>query len=329
MKFQKLEALEKHFKEAFPAHLSSIYVVICPSESERKKILSSLTQMLEKECDLKKCPLLKDAISHLSGSSLFSKKVAAVFDGVDLLEKVEQELLAKYIQSPNLSGHLILGSTNAKSLTEFYKAGKKEMVVLDLSKEKPWEEKTRLQKWIVQTMGHKKKKITPTAVESLLQRLPSDRFLLQQELDKLVCYIGDRMEIDRADVETICGASEEMHFFQLARDLIWNGPQNPPTLTDLSFILPLVGQLRYQLEMGLKMAALLKKGIAASTIASAFPKLWPKALEQVMQGGQKRGESYFRKGLLALYELELGLKTNLARPEVLFTRYCLELSYGA
>ncbi|NGX48263.1 MAG: hypothetical protein K1000chlam3_01654, partial [Chlamydiae bacterium] len=32
--------------------------------------------------------------------------------------------------------------------------------------------------------------------------------------------------------------------------------------------------------------------------------------------------SYFRKALLALYDLELGLKTSLGKPEILFTRFC-------
>ena len=322
MKFQKLEALEKHFKEAFPQHLSSIYAVICPGESERKKILTSITQMLERECDLKKCSLLKDAIEHLSGASLFSGKVAAVFDGVDLLVKGELELLSKYVQSPNSGGHLLLGVANAKCFTALYKVGKKEIVVLDLSKEKPWEEKQRLQKWVVQILGRRKKKITPDANEAFFERLPNDRLLMQQELDKLLCYIGDRVEITRADIEMICCVSDEMNFFQLARDLVWGEKCSSPTITDLSILLPLVGQLRYQLEMGLKMAALMKRGANRDEISEAFPRLWPKALEEALNGVNKKGESYFRKALLALYDLELGLKTSLGKPEILFTRFC-------
>ncbi|MDN3506448.1 MAG: hypothetical protein P0S96_04390 [Simkaniaceae bacterium] len=325
MKFQKLEALEKHFKEAYPEHLSSIYVVICSADSERKKILSSLTQKLKADCDFKKCPLLKDAIEHLGGASLFSGKVAALFDGVDQLVKSEGDLLKQYVQSPNPQGYLLLGASSAKSITELYKVGKKEMVILDLSKEKPWEEKARLQQWIVQVIHHNKKKIAPDAVEALLSRLPPDRLLLQQEIDKLLCFVGDREQITRTDIETICSTSQELNVFHLARDLVWNKVGQVPLISDLSLLLPLVGGLRAQLEMGLKMSALLKKGTSPDAISEAFPRLWPKALQEALSGTKQKGEAFFKKGLIALFDFELGLKTSKSKPETLFTRFCGEI----
>ena len=122
MKFQKLESFEKHFKEAYPKHLSAIYAVICGQESERKKILASLTHLLEKECDLKRCHLVKEALEQLNSGSLFSGKVAAV---VDMGEDAEIELLSKYIAAPNPKGHLILGAGASKNITPLYAAGKK------------------------------------------------------------------------------------------------------------------------------------------------------------------------------------------------------------
>lgn len=322
MKFQKLEVLEKHFKEAFPKHLCAIYVIIAPQESERKKILASLAQKLEEQCDLKKCSLLTDAIEHLNAASLFAGKMAAVFDGVDLLVKGELDLLSHYIKAPNPQGHFILGAASAKCIDALYKMGKKEMVVLDLSKEKPWEEKQRLQRWVVQTLAANSRRISPDAVEALFERLPNDRLILQQELDKLLCYVGDRPEITRSDIEAICSISSELNFFQLARELIWNEVKTLPTISDVGILLPLIGQLRNQLEMGLKMVALCKRGISKDEISKAFPRLWPKALQQVYEGAQRKGESYFRKGLLALYDFEFGLKTSLGKPEILFTLFC-------
>jgi len=322
MKFQKLEALEKHFKEAYPEHLSSVYVVVCSQDSERKKILSSLVQMLALDSDFKKCFLLKDAIEHLGGASLFSGKVAALFDGVDQLVKTEIEMISKYVQSPNPSGYLLLGAASAKSITELYKVGKKEMVILDLSKEKPWEEKARLQKWTVQTIHHNKKKISPDAVETLLSRLPADRLLLQQEIDKLLCYVGDRDQITRVDVETICSTSLELNVFHLARDLVWKKVSEVPIISDLSLLLPLVGGLRSQLEMGLKMTALLKKGASPDEISEAFPRLWPKALQEAIAGTKQKGEAFFKNALIALFDFEFGLKTSKSKPETLFTRFC-------
>lgn len=321
MKFQKLEALERHFKDSFPNHLCPIYLIYSSSDSERKKIMESLSKKLETICDLKRCSSLKDAVEHLNGSSLFSEKVAALFDGVELLLKNEIELLNHYIEFPNPSGCFILGSSNPKQVAEFYKIGKKEVVFLDLAKEKPWEEKQRLQKWIIQVLQAKKLSIRPEAVEILLEQFPSNRLLLQQELDKLQCYIGDRTEILREDVKAVCFNSSEINHFQLARDLVWGSVQNLPKLTDLATILPLISQLRFQLEMGLKMAAMVQKRIPQSEISAAFPRLFPKILQANLQIAKKRGVSYFKEGLKSLYDFELGIKTSRAKPEILFSLF--------
>ncbi len=296
--------------------------MVCPRDGERKKILEELFEKLQSISDAKKCLTIQDAISHLQGGSLFSGKVASYFDGLDQLLKGEMELLSKYIRSPSQSGHLLLGATSVKSTTDLYKIGKKEMVILDLSKEKPWEEKDRHTKWVVHTFAKAKKKITPDAVATLLERLPSERLLLQQEIDKLLCFCADRAEVTRKDVEAISSISIEMNLFHLARDLVWGRIRSIPDLSDVSFLIPLVSQLRSQMEIGLKMGALLKRKASQEEISKAFPRLFPKALIEAQEGTLRKGEGYFRSGLRNLFELEFGLKTSLARPEVLFTRFC-------
>ncbi|NGX38333.1 MAG: hypothetical protein K1000chlam2_01506 [Chlamydiae bacterium] len=328
MKFQKLEVFEKHFKEAYPQHLSSAFVVVCSRESERKKILASVIHMLEEMTDFKRCFLIKDALEHLNAGSLFSGKMGAIFDGVEGLLKAEVELLAHYLKAPNPEGHLVLGAANAKAVNDLYKKAKKEMVVLDLSGEKPWEEKQRLSKWVVQTLHAKQKKVSPEAVDALLGRLPGDRLLLQQELDKLTCYVGERSEVTKGDVEAICSASDEQNLFQIAQGLVWGQQQSVAQVKDISQLLPLVSQVRNQLEMGLKMTALLKVGSSSEEIAKAFPRLWPKALQQCLEGARKKGSDFFKRGLLSLFDLEFGLKTNLGRPDVLFAIFSAKiLSY--
>jgi len=325
MKFQKLEAFEKHFKEAFPQHLSAIYVVVSAQENERKKILSSLVQFLEKEADLKKCSQVKDVLGHLNGGSLFSGKTAALLDGVDLLLDSEVQQLTQYVTAPHPQGQLLLGAANGKNISTLYEKGKKEMVILDLTQEKPWEEKQRLQKWLVQTIHAQKKQIAPDAVEALFERLPSDRILLSQEMEKLLCYVGEKPSITRSDVETICSSSIEYNFFQIAQQMVWGGLKTLPDFNDVAVLLPLIGMLRNQLEMGLKMATVLKKGASQEEISAAFPRLWPKALQQCVDGARKLGIDYFKQGLIDLFEFELGLKTSVSKPEILFTIFASKL----
>lgn len=328
MRFQKLEVLETHVKEAFQRHLSPIYGVICPSEGERKKILKDLSQKLSIPSDTQKFALFKEAIQHLSSASLFSEKVCAIFDGVEFLSKKELELLIQYVKSPNSKGHLILGAGDPKVFNEIYKIGKKEMVILDLSKEKPWEKKERLRGFVLQKLGADRVKIAPDALELFIEGTLGDRLLMEQEIDKLLCYLGSRKQITKTDLEMISCFSEELNIFQWARDLVWEGKAALSIPGDLSILLPLIGQLRHQLEMGLKMSALLQKETSDQEIAKAFPKLWPKALQQVMQGAKEKGGSYFQKGLCALYDLEFGLKTSLCKPEILLAQFMAKINEG-
>lgn len=317
MKFQKIQAFEKHFKEAFPNHLSSIYIVICPDDNERKKILSTLTQKLTDHCDLKKSPFLTTILDHINSASLFSSKMGGVLDGLELLNKGDIELLLSYVKNPNPKGYLLLGCANTKTVTPVYKEGKKEIVILDLSSEKPWELKERLAQWAHQMIAHQKKSIAPHVLQKFLDRFPPDRMLLTQEIEKLVCYVGERGEITGNDIEAICGFLEETNLFQSARKLVWDRDSTISYSEDLSFVLPFITQVRSQLEMGLKMCTLLHRRGSEQEIKSAFPKAWPKILEQMQRGAKEWGQSYFLKGLSALFEFELAVKTSRAKPRIL------------
>lgn len=325
MKFQKLEAFEKHFREAFPQHLSAVYAVVCAQENERKKIMAALVQILEKEADLKRCPQVKEALAHLNSGSLFSGRPVAVLDGAEQLLDSELELLARYVTAPNPQGLLLLGSASVKNITALYEKGKKEMVILDLTQEKPWEEKQRMQKWLVQTVLSQKKQISADAVEAIFERLPPDRIYLGHEIEKLICFVGDRGAITLEDVETVCSSTSEYNFFQIAQQMVWGGLKSPPDFSDLAVLLPLIGMVRNQLEMGLKMAVLIKSGAAQEEISAAFPRLWPKALQQCTEGARRMGSDYFKKGLMDLFDFELGLKSSGGRPEILFSIFSFRL----
>lgn len=322
MKFQKLETFEKHLKEAYPQHLSSVYIILTTNEEQWKKILSNSLGLFKHDYDEKRCPSLNDVFSHINGRSLLSTKSLAVFENLDDLSSNEIEALVTYLKNPNPHALLLMGSSNGKNVTQLYKSSKKEIVILDLSEEKPWDEKARVQKGVVQTLHQEGKQIDVDAVEKLLE---GDRASLDQEIAKLLCFVADRKSITRKDVETICCKSEEEVSFEHAKNLVWEGSKKPPYISDISILLSFIGQLRSQLEIGLKMAAMLSQGKSPDEIATAFPRLFPKALKQCIDGARIKKTDYFRNGLIALFNLEFGIKTSLGKPEVLFSIFCAKL----
>lgn len=306
MKFQKYDAFENHFTQSFPEHLSAVYLIIQADEQERKQIFHTLVHKLKQVSDFQKFYSLEEALVHLSNGSLFFNKVSALYDGVEELTDKEQERLLAYLQHPNPVGHLILGAKNSKNVAELYQKGKKELVLLDLSQEKPWDQLDRFKKWVVQLVIGEKKQITPDAVEALFERIPPDRALLQNEMEKLLSYIGERKQITRKDVEALCSPSQELNLFKTSEQLIWGGLEEMPDCEPLSIL----GLMRYQLEMGLKMACLLKRGESETSIGARFPKVRPKQLQNYLLKAHTRGIDYFKRGLLSLFDLEWKLKSS-------------------
>lgn len=325
MKFQKYEPFEMHFKESFPQHLAPIYVVVSPKPHERKKILSALIKRLEGRSDFKRCVTMKEAVEHLHSRSLFSQKMGASLDELEGFLQEEKELLEAYVEKPNSEGYFLVGASSSSSISELYKKGKKEMVVLDLSSEKPWEEKDRIKTWAVQCVQSRQKRISPQVIDFFLEQLPLDRGLLQQELEKLFCYVGPRDVIQKEDIEAISTVSKEENFFKVAEQMVFGTISHVPEYSDLQTLLPLIGMLRKNLETGLKMGLLLERGASREEISKSFPKLFPKTLQLCIDGAHIRKTPFFKKGLIALFDLEFGLKTSLGKPGVLFTKFCGEL----
>lgn len=325
MKFQKLSVFEKHFREALSHHLSAIYVVVCPNENERKKILSSLMISLNKRSDFIKTTEINRALEHVRSASLFFKTTVALCDGVEKFLKEDRERLHNYCRLSNKKNCLLLGSARMQEVADLYKICKNDMVIIDLSKEKPWDEKERFLKWIIQSILYEKKQISPQAAEELLERFPKNRFLLQQEIGKLLCFIGNRREITLSDIKAICGSSIEQSSYQQAKSIVWDENFIFTSSMDLTFLIRLISAIRLQLEIGLKLCVLHKKGASKEEIVKATPFLFPKALQHCTQVALRKGCCFFEKGLMYLFDFELGLKSSKGRPDVLYALFVQKL----
>ncbi len=72
-----------------------------------------------------------------------------------------------------------------------------------------------LKKWIAGYLKRAGKSIEAPAVEFLIERVGTDMEVLSSEMDKLISYTGERMEIKRADVGDICSGSAVSKIFDM------------------------------------------------------------------------------------------------------------------
>jgi DNA polymerase III delta subunit len=333
LKYQSLQAFEKHLSEALPEHLSPVYMVGCGSDLERKKILAKIVSALEKlgpELQLSKFDAseieLSQVMETLQTRSLFSQKTAVLLDHVDALKKAELEGLSNYLSAPSKEVYLLLGAGSLKGLSDFYQKGKKELILLDLTSEKPWEKEKRLKQELIAAAFKEGKKISSDAADFLMEGTEADVGRLEQELAKVVAYVGDRNLIELKDVQAIGVSHPQQTGWEIADALVWKkGKTAFSTFQDLSGLLGVLPQVRYQLQLGMKLAEAVENGAAMQEIQSQFPTV--KSLDHNLALVRRRKTVFFQKSLNLLFEIELLAKNSSFSPTMIWDIFCTKLHF--
>lgn len=309
MKLQKFESLEKHLFQAHPDHLSNIYLISCSLEGERDFLLIHIAKIIEKKSNavLLQSATLRRAIDFVRSTSLFGERLLATAE----IKKEEVALFSEYMKLPMRGTHLVLGVENGKLAEELYQINVREMILLDLSQESSFLRKRRLSDWITRRFESEKKNISSHVVEMLLQRSELDLRMIEQEIEKLLCFVGERKEICEKDLQAISiESSMQMNGFQLAEQLI-EGKYPIYQLEDFTELSLLLGAIRYLFEEGLRFSSQIELGKEPFNKRAALLK--------------KRNSLFFQQGLCFLFQLELQAKRKSAIPQLLFDRFCAQV----
>ncbi len=303
MRYTNLKAFQKHLVSAAPSNFSRVYLVAVAADFEREKVIHSILSSVQSP-DAPATRLsgaefvLRDFCDALQSPSLFGGESVWVLDELDQLNKKTLEAVGELIKQP-LPGYLILGSRTKALSAAVEKMG----VVLDLVDEKSWDRETRLTEGLVERAKNAGKRLESDVIPLLFERVEKESALLENELDKLICYVGDRSSIGPSDVLAVGASSRTQTLWQVAEEMVWEGSPLP-SLDETTFhgLIPI---LRSQLQMGLKIASLIEGQVPSDAWSAHLPKIWPKTLEKRTSQAARLGSSYFRKGIQALFEIEL------------------------
>lgn len=334
MKYQNLAAFEKHLQEAFPAHLSHIYIVVSSCEFERRKIAQGILALLQKKDPSSQISKYSaDSVSagrvtgELKTQPLFGGNTLILFEGIEQLKKEGIEMLLSYLNSPSSFAYLILTCATAKNASELYQKGKKECVFLDMHEEKPWDKERRLKDWLIKEIMKEKKRISPEAIASLFAHVGNDSATLEQELSKLLCYSAEKSDISVSDVDAICSKYTETSSWQIVENLVWEDKLlKENLLPETSALFPMIGQVRYHLQIGQEIAASLQKGTPYQEIGRALPSVRAASLEKYVRTARHRRRDFFEKSLELLFEMELQAKNSALEPQLLWDHFTAKLS---
>lgn len=292
MKYIKIDSFEKHLSESLPGHPSDIYFVLMDDPFERRFVAERISQKIGVEVVRSDSDHL---LEELESPSLFSAKRTLVCDEVE-----EKEI-------PKVDDFVLIFT--GKKAPPFYKKMEKEGTTLDLTGEKPWDRKSRLQRWLLECARDRGKTLSADGATYLIDFSQADFALLLQELDKIIAYSGDEKSLTLEMAKEICSLDPVQSGWQLSEAVVLGDAVHIGELD----LYALVGQLRYQLQLGLQIA-----------LAKEPSKASPKKVERFRQSGLK--SSYFMKGLKDLFDFEIKMRSNISNHKLLFDRFRAKLA---
>jgi DNA polymerase-3 subunit delta len=251
-------------------------------------------------------------------------------NNVDALNKAALTKLEGYFLKPNPTVCLVVAAGAINRSTTFYKACEKVGVLLDVPEEKPWEKEKSLSEWLRMEANKQGKVISHSCCQMLVKQLGTDQMLLKNELDKLICYTGDKTHIDESAIATICGSINTDNGWQLGEaifnfDIKMALSISKALLADGVAPIALLRQIRSQFQTEFQIATLLASGGGATDVSAQFPYMRGAILERHLRQAASYGLGRFKKGMLAIDAAELQAKNSSADPDFLMELLIVKL----
>lgn len=332
VKFPQMMAFQKYLKSLSGEPIRS-YLVVHPQREERRRVIEKIIEEIG-SCSQKQHTALwleGDSVEWgkvketLLTPSLFEEEEIVIWNGV---AKINNEEVGKYIANPSSRAFFIMGIEQFKGSSELYEKNQKKLIVLDLSEEKPWEKEKRLQQEVLQMVRDASKTISTEAFTAFFSLCPLEALILEQEFNKLICYIGVRTEITQEDVLAIVSSSSIATGWQLSDGLVFGDTLSfPHASIDLSFFLAFCGQVRFSLQQGRQLGWCLQNKMRPEEILKVIPQIKLAQIQKITQVLRFRSMSYFDLALSELYEMELLGKNSQLAPSVLFDLLQSKLTY--
>lgn len=323
VRYDNLRAFEKHLEGATPHHLSPLYVIAGKEDYECKEatqlLLNFLVPAAQQDLALKVWDGTSvnegELITDLYSQSFFTDKRVILIKNVDKLKKSVQEELEKYIKKISRSQHLILCTSTLVRNSNFYKLLEKEGIVLDFAELKPWDKEKRLIEWLGKKIANVRKLMPYQVCQKFVKQVGMDQHAIANELDKLLCYIGERQEITWQDVENICTLTSSESIWQMgeaifSRNTVLSLKIIKNLLLEGQPFLQLLRQIRSQFATELQISMLLSQNKTPSEITQVFPYMKGQILEKHITYVKQYGSASFRQGLIEIDAIESNIKNT-------------------
>lgn len=340
MKYDNTRAFKKHLESAAPRHFSQVYAIIAKDEFERKQATGHLADVLKSAISG-----TENGITMLSGEqchpnvlmtelyeqTFFTKKRILLVSSAESIPKPTQQKLQSYFAQLGPDVFLVLSASSLSRASNFYKQLEKYGVILDIPELKPWQKEKLLITEIAEQVARQQKQIEPAACSLLIQQMGTDSSLIFHEVERLICYCGDRGMITVRDVEQLSCKLLLDDAWQLG-EMIFQRDRGSALKICIKLLraeaplLSLLRQLRYQMQTLLNICTILDHGGSSNEVQQEYPYLQGKLLQNKLYLAQQYGLSRCQKGLLHIDAAELSIKNTTLDPELICERLIMRLT---
>ncbi len=340
MKLTSSRAFEKHLEDAHPKHFSSIYLINVKEDEERRLAVKAAEKQIGKILSNPKLSTesraaakwkMSDLLGELQSSGFFDATRLVIVTDIDDYNKEDLDLLYEYLKNTNPAVKLVMTCSTFSKVSNFYKTCEKEGVILEIGEEKPWEKEKNVADWLAHRSKEHGKAWQPQALQALLKQVGPDKGVLEQELFKLLCFVGDRPNITAEDVSAVCLVQNIQNTWLLGESLLkkdFKGAleASRAAIEDGSNIIQMMRQMRSQFATQLQIATILENGMGAGEVASQYPYMKGSLLERNLQTAHQLGAEKLKNAILALDETELQAKNSQTDPQFLADQLIFNLT---
>ena len=263
----------------------------------------NLSVFTGKGCDEKNIIEICDTLPFFS-----ERRVVVIEDSNFFKEK--RERITEYIK--NIPDYLtvIFVETNVDKRGVLYKTVVKAGMAVEFSRLSEKE----LSDWLLVKLKKSGKKIRRPEMELFLSYVGDDAGTAECEMEKLICYLGEREEIRREDIENICVQGLENRIFDMLTDMTMGRRKKAlDEYRDLLLmkeepmrILYMMGRQYYQL---LKIKELSAAGMGEKRIAEAA-KIHPYAVKKALPVSRHYTAEELREIIEEFVQTEEDVKTG-------------------
>jgi DNA polymerase-3 subunit delta len=150
-----------------------------------------------------KTAALADVLDELSLLPFFGSRRLVVVSNADEFVSAHRDALERFVQQPSRSGVLVLCVQSWPSNTRLFKFVNQSGLAIDCRSPAPHQLAPWCRRWASDRYG---KRLAADAADLLVELASGGLGMLDQEINKLCCYVGECAEITAADVDKLVAA---------------------------------------------------------------------------------------------------------------------------